>query len=56
VLRIRGVIRSETVLALHAHIDYRADSLLRRAADRTRRAAETAAAPASDAGPPIMGQ
>jgi DNA-binding Lrp family transcriptional regulator len=30
VLRIRGVIRSETVLALHTHIGYRADQLLRR--------------------------
>ena len=30
VLRIRGVIRSETVLALHTHIAYRADAILRR--------------------------
>ncbi|MDQ4501960.1 Lrp/AsnC family transcriptional regulator [Sinomonas sp. ASV322] len=29
VLRLRGVIRSETVLALHAHIAYRADQILR---------------------------
>ncbi|MEA5453329.1 Lrp/AsnC family transcriptional regulator [Sinomonas sp. JGH33] len=29
VLRLRGVIRSETVLALHAHIPYRADQILR---------------------------
>lgn len=42
VLRIRGVIRSETVLALHAHIPHRADALLRRAA-------EAAAAPPSAA-------
>lgn len=40
VLRIKGVIRSETVLALHAHVAYRADALLRRAA-------EVAAAPPS---------
>lgn len=40
VLRIKGVIRSETVLALHAHIPYRADAVVRRAA-------EVAAAPAS---------
>ncbi|BCT76971.1 AsnC family transcriptional regulator [Sinomonas cyclohexanicum] len=44
VLRIRGVIRSETVLALHAHVEYRADALLRRAA-------EVAAAAASAASP-----
>lgn len=30
VLRIRGVIRSETVLALHTHIAYRSDQILRR--------------------------
>lgn len=54
VLRIKGVIRSETVLALHAHIAYRADSLLRRAVEHARRTAAPAAAPPSDAGSSIM--
>ncbi|GAB4099958.1 Lrp/AsnC family transcriptional regulator [Sinomonas halotolerans] len=33
VLRIRGVIRSETSLALHAHIPYRTAALVRRTAE-----------------------
>jgi DNA-binding Lrp family transcriptional regulator len=43
VLRLKGVIRSETVLALHAHIPYRTAALVRRTA-------EAAAAPSSSAG------
>lgn len=34
VLRIRGVIRTETVLALHEHIPYRTEPLLERLAQR----------------------
>ncbi|NUP75805.1 MAG: Lrp/AsnC family transcriptional regulator [Sinomonas sp.] len=47
VLRIRGVIRSETVLALHTHIAYRADEILRRTL-------ETSAERASQGGRAIM--
>jgi hypothetical protein len=33
ILRIKGVIRTETVLALHTHIPYRTEPLISRLAD-----------------------